>query len=46
MTSHPLPILLERFFTDRLANQLDATANTMDSYPDFRNSGVAKMLTH
>ncbi len=32
MTSHPLPILLERFFIDRLANQLDATANTVDSY--------------
>lgn len=32
MTRHPLPILLERFFTDRLANQMDATANTVDSY--------------
>ena len=32
MTLHPLPILLERFFTDRLVNQMDATANTVDSY--------------
>ena len=32
MTSYPLPILVERFFTDCLANQMDASANTVDSY--------------
>ena len=32
MTFHPLPFPLERFFTDRLANQLDETTNTVDSY--------------
>ena len=32
MTSYPLPILMQRFFTDRLANQMDAAANTVDSY--------------
>lgn len=32
MTSYPLPILLERFFTERLANQMDVSINTLDSY--------------
>ena len=32
MTSYPLPILLESFFTDRLANQMRAAANTVDCY--------------
>lgn len=32
MTSYPLPIFLERFFTDRLVNQMEVTTNTLDSY--------------
>ena len=34
MTTHPLPIFVQRFFTERLANQLAASANTVASYRD------------
>ena len=42
MKTHPLPIYLQRFFTERLANQLQASPHTMASYRDtFR-----LLLTH
>ena len=34
MTPHPLPIFVQRFFTERLANQLAASTNTVASYRD------------
>ena len=34
MTTHPLPIFVQRFFTERLANQLTASPNTVASYRD------------
>jgi integrase/recombinase XerD len=34
MTTHPLPIFVQRFFTERLANQLAASPNTVASYRD------------
>ena len=34
MTSHPLPAYVQRFFTERLANQLGASHNTVASYRD------------
>ena len=34
MTKHPLPIFVQRFFTERLTNQLAASANTVASYRD------------
>jgi integrase/recombinase XerD len=34
MRSYPLPIYLQRFFTERLAAQLDASPNTIASYRD------------
>jgi len=34
MTSHPLPAHVQRFFTERLANQLGASYNTVASYRD------------
>ena len=34
MTTHPLPIFVQRFFAERLANQLAASANTVASYRD------------
>lgn len=34
MTRYPLPIFVQRFFTERLANQLAASANTVASYRD------------
>jgi integrase/recombinase XerD len=34
MKSHPLPVYLQRFFTERLATQLNASANTITSYRD------------
>ena len=34
MTSHPLPPHVQRFFTERLANQLGASHNTVASYRD------------
>ena len=42
MKTHPLPIYLQRFFTERLANQLQASPHTVASYRDtFR-----LLLTH
>lgn len=42
MKTHPLPIYLQRFFTERLASQLQASPNTVASYRDtFR-----LLLTH
>jgi site-specific recombinase XerD len=34
MKKHPLPVYLQRFFTDRLATQLHASPNTIASYRD------------
>ena len=34
MTKHPLPVFVQRFFTERLANQLAASSNTVTSYRD------------
>ncbi|MBR0986115.1 tyrosine-type recombinase/integrase [Bradyrhizobium liaoningense] len=34
MKTHPLPIYLQRFFTERLATQLSASPNTVTSYRD------------
>ena len=34
MTRYPLPIFVQRFFTERLASQLAASANTVASYRD------------
>ena len=34
MTRYPLPIFVQRFFTERLTNQLAASANTVASYRD------------
>ena len=34
MKSHPLPIYVQRFFTERLATQLHASPNTVASYRD------------
>ncbi len=34
MISHPLPAYVQRFFTERLANQLGASHNTVASYRD------------
>lgn len=34
MKAYPLPIYLQRFFTDRLATQLHASPNTVASYRD------------
>ena len=34
MTTHPLPIFVQRFFTERLVNQLGASINTVASYRD------------
>lgn len=34
MTRYPLPIFVQRFFAERLTNQLAASANTMASYRD------------
>jgi integrase/recombinase XerD len=34
MKTYPLPIYLQRFFTERLASQLDASPNTIASYRD------------
>ena len=34
MTGHPLPPLLQAFFTERLANQLGASPNTVASFRD------------
>ena len=34
MKMHPLPIYLQRFFTERLATQLKASPNTIASYRD------------
>src|SRR5271168_4782978 len=34
MKTHPLPIYLQRFFSERLAMQLDASPNTVASYRD------------
>ena len=34
MTTYPLPIFVQRFFTERLASQLAASANTVASYRD------------
>ena len=34
MTRYPLPIFVQRFFTEHLTNQLAASANTMASYRD------------
>ena len=34
MTRHPLPIFVQRFFTERLTNQLAASVNTVASYRD------------
>ena len=34
MTTHPLPIFVQRFFTERLVNQLGASTNTVASYRD------------
>ena len=34
MKMHPLPIHLQRFFTERLATQLHASPNTVASYRD------------
>jgi site-specific recombinase XerD len=34
MKTHPLPIYVQRFFTERLANQLRASPNTVASYRD------------
>ena len=42
MKTHPLPIYLQRFFTERLASQLQASPHTVASYRDtFR-----LLLTH
>jgi integrase/recombinase XerD len=34
MKTHPLPVYLQRFFTERLATQLKASPNTVTSYRD------------
>ena len=34
MKTHPLPIYLQRFFSERLAMQLHASPNTVASYRD------------
>ncbi|WP_291298459.1 tyrosine-type recombinase/integrase [Elioraea sp.] len=34
MKTHPLPVYLQRFFTERLATQLKASPNTIASYRD------------
>lgn len=34
MTRYPLPLFVQRFFTERLTNQLAASANTVASYRD------------
>lgn len=34
----PLPIYVERFFTERLSNQLSASPNTIDSYRLWRDN--------
>ena len=34
MTTYPLPIFVQRFFTERLASQLAASANAVASYRD------------
>ena len=34
MKTHPLPIYLQRFFTERLGTQLKASPNTITSYRD------------
>lgn len=34
MKAHPLPIYVQRFFTERLANQMRASPNTVASYRD------------
>lgn len=34
MKTYPLPVYLQRFFTDRLATQLHASPNTIASYRD------------
>ena len=34
MTRYPLPFFVQRFFTERLANQFAASANTVASYRD------------
>ena len=34
MTTHPLPLFVQRFFTERLESQLGASPNTVASYRD------------
>ena len=52
MTTHPLPLFVQRFFTERLERQLGASPNTVASYRDtfmllllFACSGLGRQPT-